>query len=252
MKRSLVALLTPCTTIILLFNSLAQDSLAQTQDVRTLNYDFGNGATHIGGGGILSSPGGTFWNSASTGAELLDEFGQSFGLTGPFGETYPDLFFFDSFGSTPITTSAAGPLDDGVQFTGGSLIFIRELSRFSPVDVAVYFTRPLGSLEATSTISVGSFDFDIQTATNPTGLFPGLAGQDFLLLEVVSLEPTTLGFPMLPGVVIGVPELSVANIAAIQVRGVFTLTPEPGTLLLAGLAGLAGWLPRPTRQSQSS
>lgn len=241
-------------------------------EVRTINLDFGNGGAYVGDDGVLSSPGGTFWNEvtvtpsipergvvgqASAGA-LLDEFGQPFDLGSGF-LSLPEVFSF-AFEITPIIGQGEGPLSDGLTLVEGALI-IRELSASSSVDVVVYFADPLGDDRASRVVASGGFGFGpvggAVMSTEGTGLFPGQgpdAGSpasteiDHAVFTGLVPEPTTIGFPLLPGVAVATPiggAIGVAHIAAIQIRGEFVFTPEPtaGTLLLIA-SGMAAAAPR--------
>lgn len=225
-------------------------------DVRTLNLDFGNAGAYVGGGGVLSSPGGAHWNeitvtsfppSSGIGIQfhvpiLLDEFGQSFNLPDLFpGYSFPDLSH--NFQQGYETTSLGlGPLNDGVHLEASLLGFlIRELSTTTPIDLVVYFNNPNPLQPEQSTIHVNPFGggaFPASTTGPPTGLFPGLEGRDYLRFTGLTAYPTTIGEPPLPGINIAVVP-GVANIAAIQIRGEFVRTPEPGVMAMVAVAAIS-------------
>jgi hypothetical protein len=229
--------------------------------VTTLNLDFGNAAAYVGASGVLSSPGGTQWNKVPITSfppgsgigtqfhfpELLNEFGQPFSFApNPFYETLPNA----SSGlqnAYEMTSTGLGPLKDGVHATGGDFygIGVRELSTFTPIDVVVYFLRD-DSIVGPQINSVGIMNSgglnSVSTSDSPTGFFPGVEGQDYLRFTNITATPTTIGIPQLHGVNIAIPFSGVANIAAIQIRGDFVSTPEPGSLTMTLLAftGLFG------------
>ncbi len=226
---------------------------SHAQDIRTLNLDFGNAGAYVGAGGVLSSPGGTHWNAVTITSfppgsgigivfnvpTLLDEFGQSFNLPNSFGGIpLPDVSHNFNEGQETVA-AAAGPLNDGVRLEPSVVGFlIRELSPQTPIDLVIYFNNPDPAQPEQSTVRVNPFTggpFPPSTTGVPTGAFPGVEGSDYLRFSNLVAGDTTIGTPPLLGLNIAVP-FDVANIAAIQVRGEFVRTPEPGSLPLARLA----------------
>ena len=219
---------------------------------RVLNLDFGNGGQFVGDNGVLSTPGGTFWNEIqlqerdpSIGdillgpAELLDEFGQSFGIGTPplAGLALPEVAGgFRGQQATAVSTVGAGPLNDSIRTgeVGGftDTLLIREIS--GPFDIVIYFNEP-------SSVQLNFNDPSLTgSVTSPVGFFPGIENNNFLRFDDVEPVPTTIGIPLLPGVFVGVSdELSTASIAAIQIRGEFTFTPEPSTATMVSISLLS-------------
>ena len=221
---------------------------------RVLNLDFGNGGQFVGDNGVLSTPGGTFWNEIqlqerdpSIGdillgpAELLDEFGQSFGIGTPplAGLALPELSGgIGGLQATAVSTVGAGPLNDSIRIGEdrfASILSIREIS--GPFDIVIYFNEP-SSVQINT--PVGGVPSLTGSVTSPVGFFPGIENNNFLRFDDVEPRITTLGNPFLPGVFVGVSdELSTASIAAIQIRGEFTFTPEPSTATMVSISLLS-------------
>lgn len=234
-------------------------------EIRTINLDFGNGGVYAGDDGVLSSPGGTFWNEVTVSGSssgqpgfveafhLRDEFGQAFDL--PVGLPGVNAFMTDV---DPTIGSGSGPLADGVTLSNafGGLV-IRELSSESPIEVVVYFADPSPGDARRSVVGVQeyigseSFQTELVTSTGGSGAFPGtgpipslppgvFTAIDYVRFDQLTPSPTTIGIPLLPGLFIGPPEGEVAHIAAIQIRGEFVFTPEPTSAVLVLIAcGLA-------------
>lgn len=232
--------------LLLVVSPLANATLTYT----TFNFDFGNGPAYSGPG--LLGFGGTYWNKITISPSgqlnvpsLLDEFGNALSgyLYDPFNGSSvlaPNLNY--EIQGSANTDTAQGPLSDGITIgpTNGFIgLSIRELTYHSPVELIVYFNSPPGGSNSnTITINSSINSGTNYTATNPTGLFlGGQAGRDYVAISNVPLVPTTIGYPEWPGVVINVPSGSVANIAAIQIRGTFRhAVPEPTSAVLLILA----------------
>lgn len=239
---------------VIFFASVCAESLAD--QIRTLNLDFGNGEQYVGDDGILSSPGGTFWNKISVNGNafdfdnftLRDEFGNRF----PFrdgDDNYPEVTGVGVAAWVAPDSSYQGPMSDGIVIekpsNEPSELLIRQFSKDTPIEVVVYFSD-------SSTVDVaGGFRRIPRDPTNDFGSlnFPGVPGQGYAYFQGIDAETTTLGFPELPGIHIVVPEGSTsgplfrgfdsATITAMQVRGVFNQIPEPSSLAITGLAGLS-------------
>lgn len=221
--------------------------------VRTLNLDFANsGHLYAGDDGVLSSPGGTFWNPVGiidepniglrfVFTELLDEFGVAFNdiLSPPYGQ-YPEVYSWGNAGDL-TTSTAPGPLRDGFHLepTEALGVLIRPLSTTAPIDLVVYFHSPDGASLTTNAIAVNETYSSGQTAitTLPPQnfVFPGAENIDYVKFENLTASPTTLGTPQLPGLNITVPAGRAANIAAIQIRGEF-IVPEPASIVMMFVA----------------
>lgn len=231
-RAALVAIL------FLAVSPLANAALTYT----TFNFDFGNGSAYVGQG--LLGSGGTYWNKITSTTEqfsvppLLDEFGSSLGgfLYDPLNLSpyvpAPDLMYSST--GTANTDSAQGPLADGL--TGGFGFTFRELTNDTPVEIVVYFNSPPGGSTSNS-VTFRSKPFlneTTLTATNPTGVYPGVEGRDYLRLYDLPLLPTTAGLTEWPGVTFSVQ----GNIAAMQISGAFLFAgvPEPTSAVLLLLA----------------
>jgi hypothetical protein len=259
---------TGCLFLLLMLTNVAQShAFHYVSEVRTLNLDFGNAGAYVGDDGVLSASGGTHWNEIrittappnSGGVNqfdiptLLDEFGQSFGP----GLAYSSQHHFvlpeivsGSFNADATTTSANGPLNDGVSLRpNGSLFFsIRVLDQSIPFDLVIYLNRPTNSTQF-DTININPYDIAGEQKTNApfganlSGQFPGNEGLDYFRFSNITPVPTTLGEPELPGVMINVPFGAHANIAAIQIRGAFVFpVPEPVSAAMLPLACAAAAL----------
>jgi hypothetical protein len=232
--------------------------------LHTVNIDFGNGGAYVGSGGVLSSLGGNYWNEVvigSTGpgqfyfpydpsyAGLRDEFGA---LIRPYAGV--DVIYTSGAGS-PTTSIGTGPLNDGMQLVGPFMgLRIAELSPLVPVELVVYFNNPIGELPTTNAIEVNThFNPGLGQAAStllaPTGVFAGFEGRDYLRFTGIQAMQTTLGYPPIPGVIIGVPGGSVANIAAIQIRGDFI--PEPSAIVVALVLAGGSAIARRRRRDES-
>ena len=215
--------------------------------VRTLNIDFGNAGGYAGDDGILSSPGGTHWNEVTItsfppGSGISTQFHVP-ALRDEFGQ--PLLAMMVNVGSSDdheVTAPAPAPLNDGVQLTSSNFEFfaIRDLSSAAPIDLTIYFNNPDPNVLTPPTfISVNSIFGGggfMDGALAPANVFPGTERRDYLRFSNLSPIATTLGDPPHPGVTFNVSAGSVANIAAIQVRGVFVPEPCSWAMLLAASA----------------
>jgi hypothetical protein len=204
---------------------------------RTMNIDLGN-AGPFAGEGVLSSPGGTHWNELT-----IQSFPPNSGISmqvmvpplrDEFGQLIPHAEFFSTFHlGQENTAPAAPPLNDGVHLESGVGFWLRSFVPGTLIDLVVYFNNPVSPQGDASTINVGSFvGFGItETASNPTGAFPGIQGRDYLRFNGLPPQPTTLDDQdTRPGVILRVPVDSSADIAAIQIRGEFV--PEPASWAL--------------------
>jgi hypothetical protein len=238
----------PLLLLLLIVTTSAQAA------VQTMNLDFGNAGAYVGAAGVLSSPGGTHWNEVTITSfsggnvlinvpTLLDEFGQPFNL-GP-NPVYPGLpgIGWNLHNAVGTTSPGQGPLNDGIRIPGQGSFFdlsIRELSPDTPIDLVVYFNIPDPEQPEINAIVVRdpfSFPAPVSTVLPPTGFFPGTEGRSYLRFTDLTAYSTTIGVPELPGVIISVPFGSVANIAAIQIRGDFvSISPEPGSITMMLLA----------------
>ena len=153
------------------------------------------------------------------------------------------VFNFQQFESDDaIIAGGQGPLSDGIRFD-----FSEEILRLSfladPFDLVIYFTAD------TSVSSSGSTD----AAQNPTGIFPGLNGQDFLRFDDLKVENVTLAHPGISGIVVQAGGgsfvaggINTADIAAIQIRGqFFNPVPEPSAMTLCILVAFACGIRQP-------
>jgi hypothetical protein len=238
--------------LYLVASSVANATLTHT----TFNFDFGNGPTYSGPG--LLPGAGNYWNKISVSApsspggllqlnvpSLLDSYGNSLGkLFDPVNGSFlhaPDLIH--TLEGSANTAIAEGPLSDGMTLTpgsgvlwpGGSVMGLRELTHHTPVDIIICFNSPSGGSGInTITISPSYNPVASYTATDPTGLFlGGQPARDYIAVSNVPLFATTIGDPEWPGIIIGVPTGSVANIAAMQISGTFRhVVPEPASAVL--------------------
>ncbi len=178
-------------------------------------------ATYVGDDGILSSPGGTVWNSVpdyvnTTG--LLDEFGNPTGVGVIWTGT--------NFGPA-IDPAATNSLQDSG--TWGSGFDITGLNPNLTYDLSIYAMMNAGG-RVTDAVS-SSWDF-WTTAGPPTYAMPGVIGQDYALYT--GLVPFDLGM--------GVYGIRLSNfdgaVTGFQIRAV----PLPAAVWLfgSGLLGLLG------------
>jgi hypothetical protein len=217
---------------------------AHAAPVRTLNIDFGNAGAYSGDDGILSSPGGTFWNEVTIGAGTFNIPG----LRDEFGASLPVDLLAQDFSATAISVpSAMGPLNDGVLVSnhGGYPTFaIRVLSSATPIEVVIYFNAPASNMVLVNPL-LGQTGTGILGFAIGSGPFPGVRLGTYARFQNLSPVGTTLGFDLLPGILIDVPrqglvggtfiENNAAGIAAIQIRGEFVPEPIGAPLLLAAL-----------------
>jgi hypothetical protein len=214
--------------------------------VRTLNIDFGNAGAYQGDDGILSSPGGTHWNEVTItsfppGSGISTQFHVP-ALRDEFGQPLPARLANGSFSDAhQVTAPASAPLNDGVHITSSNFfgIAISDLTSAAPIDLAIYFNDPdpnpnvpkPSTFISVNSIFGGGFTDAVFLASN---VFPGQERRDHLRFSNLSPIATTLGDPPHPGITINVSMDSVANIAALQIRGEFV--PEPSALLIGLVA----------------
>jgi hypothetical protein len=144
---------------------------------------FASDTTYVGDDGVLSSPGGTVWNSIphfvnTTG--LRDEFGA---LTG-VGVTWTGSDF-----GPAIDPAAANSLQDSG--TAGSGFAITGLDPSLTYELAIYAMPYSGGAITDATGTFGGL-----WASTPTYSMPGVAGQDYSLytgLVPLSLDPGVYG-----------------------------------------------------------
>jgi hypothetical protein len=234
-----------------------------------LNYEFTNGPSSSFTG-LLSSPGGTYWNTVNanlfsgTGiydsTVVRDQFGNSvyrdsdplfgFGYQRiPVPRTYDNTGFPAQVIASPATIPLGSLRFGQVAGDASNSVHLMEFIGAYPTgryDIAVYFkgVDPSGTLALPGTIELTQFGLSTFGATPfttpslPPGYFAALftdVQPQQMHIGFPQIDPLGFGisyFPTLPG---GEPAV---QLAGIQIRGVI---PEPSSLLTAclGLLGLA-------------
>jgi hypothetical protein len=236
-----------------LFNATASKCFS-LPPIQTLNFDFGGGSAYVGDDGILSSPGGTYWNAISaddiTGC-CFDDF--SFD---EFGQLSP-AFVFSVFPNWTNSSSPSnqGPRSDAIQPAGPGFttLTIGRVNEFH--EMIIYVNSPIGYYAPSSPgggFSFGTFDPTVVVpfsyASGAGTGFPGFPpiptlniGREFL--HITTPPPRGSGLGESPTITI-VLEDPYSTIAAIQIRGRFAGAPEPSSVVLLLLGSSVGFLRR--------
>lgn len=229
--------------VALLFNTTTQLCYSQPP-IQTLNFDFGGGPAYVGDDGVLSSPGGTYWNAISA-ADLMpccflndsafDEFGQS--SAGFVFSLFPD--WVDS--SSPLNQ---GPRSDAIQPSGpgGATLTIGRVNEFH--EMVIYVNSPIGYLSQSINpgggfASSAYLPIIVEPFTYASGAgteFPGLPPVPVInvgnaYLRFTTTPPLGLGLGESPTLTIVLEDPN-STIAAIQIRGRFAGAPEPSSAVL--------------------
>ncbi len=235
------ALLLATFFVASLFNATTNVSYSQPSlpPIQTLNFDFGGDGAYVGDDGVISSPGGTYWNAVSAndfgpccgGDYAFDEFGQP-----------TDGSVFSVFSSwTDISSpSNQGPRSDGIKPSSSDPVTL-SLSRVHEFhEMIVYVNSPL-----VGGFSYNFFDtFVIQPFPNASGVgttFPGTQGNEYM--RFTTSPPRGSGLGESPTITFVLEDPN-STIAAIQIRGRFAGAPEPSSVVLLLLGSSVAFLRR--------
>ncbi len=189
--------------------------LSAPADAVVVNVDFEGSRsdpTHVGDDGVLSSPGGTVWNSVvfdTSRFDLFDEFGNA---------TPVDVDVIPAFGTYGAWFTGNTLQDSGTDGTGFDIL---DLVPTETYDLAVYIDSNTGF--ALTDLNGTYPDY---AGNTPTGL-PGVLNQDYLMFT--NLVPYYIGGGSFGLSIRGIDGL----ITGFQLDG--AIIPEPSMLALSGL-----------------
>lgn len=242
--------------------------------VQTLNFDFGSGPAHVGDDGVLSSPGGTFWNRVTASdlnnppsgllseLDTFDEFGAV--TAGGIGSRGPNL------NSSPriigwinnLASAMGGIISDGIRpqsprqsRRGGGTALFSHVRVYEFVEMVIYFDFELPPTIPFADIASGGFadsfapdlfgfdnliaqplaDFTVQSHTFGSTNDPT---STLSYIHITETPPLRDALGAGNTLTIALPDESPntsLGIAAIQIRGVFGL-PEPTSVGIACVA----------------